>query len=285
MSRGMAMPDSVEYFLGRSNTVSLETKMSLGKGCSIVIWENQSDHIRYEAPHNHTFSLYLKGGEGTRRLDAGKAAGWPGAVCILPAGQCSEWEITDPFRFVHLYLSDAKLGSMYSEVNDCDARELDLVEENFVKKPHVAQPLAELARAAMSDNVLRAESAMADLIGNLPGRKAPLLGGLAPHMLRRVDDYIEAYLDTTIHLIDLAELVGISEFHFHRMFRMVRGAPPHAWITERRMSRAKRLLQSDMPISAITVDCGFSSQSHMTRAFRDRTGRTPAQYRKFLRSS
>lgn len=279
------MSRTVEYFLRRSSTVSLDTKMSLGMGSSVVIWENQNDHIFYEAPHNHTFSLYLKGGEGTRRVDAGKVAGWPGAVCILPAGQRSEWEITNPFRFVHLYLSDAKLRSMFSETHDCDARQLHLTEANFIDEPTVAQPLAELARAAVSDNILHAESALAELIGTLPGHRTRLRGGLAPHVLRRVEEYIEAYLATTIHLNDLANLAGMSEFHFHRMFRMVRGFPPHTWITERRVRLAKQLLRSDRPISEITADCGFSSQSHLTRVFRDKTGRTPAQYRRLLRNT
>ena len=276
---------TVEHFLGRSNAANLATKMSLGAGCSVAIWENQNDHVRYEAPHNHTFSLYLKGGTGTRRLDAGKVSGWPGAVCIMPAGQSSEWEITKRFRFVHLYLSDERLRSMFSEAHDCDARQLDLTEANFVDKPNVAQPLAELARAAMSNNMLHAEGALTDLIGVLPGRKARLLGGLAPHVLRRVEDYIEAYLATTIHLNDLALLANMSEFHFHRMFRLVRGCPPRAWITRQRVRRAKQFLRSDTPIAEVSVDCGFSSQSHLTRVFRNQTGRTPAQFRKLLRDT
>jgi AraC family transcriptional regulator len=279
------MSRTVEYFLGRSNAANLVTKMSLGAGCSSAIWENQNDHVRYEAPHNHTLSLYLKGGTGTRRLDAGNVSGWPGAVCIMPAGQSSEWEITNRFRFVHLYLSDERLRSMFSETHDCDARQLDLTEANFVDKPNVAQPLAELARAAMSNNMLHAEGALTDLIGGLSGRKARLLGGLAPHVLRRVEDYIEAYLTTTIHLNDLALLANMSEFHFHRMFRLVRGYPPHAWITGQRVRRAKQRLRSDTPIAEIAVDCGFSSQSHLTRVFRNQTGRTPAQFRKLLRDT
>jgi AraC family transcriptional regulator len=275
---------TVEHFLGHSNAANLATKMSLGAGCRVAIWENQNDHVRYEAPHNHTLSLYLKGGTGTRRLDAGKVSGWPGAVCIMPAGQSSEWEITKRFRFVHLYLSDERLRSMFSEAHDCDARQLDLTEANFVDKPNVAQPLAELARAAISNNMLHAEGALTDLIGELPGRKARLLGGLAPHVLRRVEDYIEAYLATTIHLSDLARLANMSEFHFHRMFRLVRGCPPHAWITVQRVRRAKQLLCSNTPVAEIAVDCGFSSQSHLTRVFRNQTGRTPAQFRKLLRA-
>lgn len=274
------MSRTVEHFLGRSNAENLATGLDLGAGCSVAIWENQNDHVRYEAPNNHTFSLYLKGGTGTRRLDAGRISGWPGAVCVMPAGQSSEWEITQAFRFVHLYLSDTRLRSLFSEAHDCDARHLNLVETNFANKPDLALPLAELARAVFSQNTLQADSAMADLIGVLPGRKIRFLGGLAPHILQRVDDYIEAYLATPIHLNDLASLANMSEYHFHRMFRLVRGCPPHSWITRQRVCRAREYLRSEAPIADIAVHCGFSSQSHLTRVFRAQTGRTPAQFRK-----
>lgn len=274
------MSQTVEHFLGRSNAENLATSLDLGAGCSVAIWENQNDHVRYEAPNNHTFSLYLKGGTGTRRLDAGRISGWPGAVCVMPAGQSSEWEITQPFRFVHLYLSDTRLRSQFSEAHDCDARLLDLVETNFANKPDLALPLAELARAVFSQNTLQADSAMADLVGALPGRQMRVLGGLAPHILRRVDDYIEAYIAAPIHLNDLASLANMSGFHFHRMFRLVRGCPPHSWVTMRRVCRARERLCSDTPIADIAVNCGFSSQSHLTRVFRAQTGRTPAQFRR-----
>ncbi|WP_228128480.1 helix-turn-helix domain-containing protein [Marinobacter daepoensis] len=59
-----------------------------------------------------------------------------------------------------------------------------------------------------------------------------------------MDDYIEAYLATPIHLTDLASLANMSGFHFHRMFRLVRGCPPHSWVTTRRVCRARELLCS-----------------------------------------
>ena len=274
------MHQTVEGFLSRSTGANATGKMDLGAGCGVVIWENQNDRVRYERPDNHTFSLYLKNGTGTRRLDAGGVAGWPGAVCVMPAGHQSDWEITTQFEFVHLYLSDEKLRSAFSKIHDCDARRLDLAEENFVDKPKVAGPLAELACAARSDDTLRAETALSELIGRLPGRAIRVSGGLPNHVLRRVEDYIDANLARVIHLDDLARLANMSGCHFHRMFRLARGCPPHDWITQHRVRRAKSLLRSQTSIAAVAVDCGFSSQSHLTRVFREQTGRTPGQYRR-----
>ncbi|MDT1062613.1 helix-turn-helix transcriptional regulator [Paracoccus sp. CPCC 101403] len=59
---------------------------------------------------------------------------------------------------------------------------------------------------------------------------------------------------------------------------------PHAWITERRVGRARHLLRGAMPIAQVAFACGFSSQSHLTRAFRKLAGRTPAEYRALARA-
>lgn len=276
------MSQTVEDFLSRSNGTAVAGKLNLGSGCGVVIWENQNDRISYERPANHTFSLYLANGTGTRRLDAGGVAGWPGAVCVMPAGHRSDWEITTPFRFVHLYLSDARLRSAFSEVHDCDARHLDVRETNFADKPELAAPLAQLARAAKSRQPLPAETALAQLIGRLPGRAPCVRGGLPAHVLRRVEDYIDAHLSAPIHLDDLAGLAGLSGFHFHRMFQLSRGCTPHAWITRHRVARAKTLILDGTPLAQAAVDCGFSSQSHLTRVFRAQTGLTPGQYRDAL---
>jgi AraC family transcriptional regulator len=277
------MRQTVEDFLSRSNGASATGKLNLGTGCGVVIWENRNDRVRYERPENHTFSLYLKNGTGTRRLDAGGVAGWPGAVCIMPAGHQSDWEITTPFQFVHLYLSDEKLRSTFSEIHDCDARRLNLGEENFVKKPEVTGPLAELARAARSNNTLQAETALVELIGRLRGSAIHVSGGLPPYVLRRVEEYIDANLSGSIHLGDLARLADMSGFHFHRMFRLARGSTPHDWITQHRVRRAKTLLRTEMSIAEVAVECGFSSQSHLTRVFREQAGCTPGQFRRACR--
>ena len=279
------MRHTVHDFLGRSPIARTTARLDLGAGCEVVIWCNHDDRIRYEAPQNHTFSLYLEGGTGTRRLDAGGVSGRPGAICVMPEGCGSEWEITAPFRFVHLYIPDARLRAGFSEVHDCDARRLDLREATFTEDAALAGALRALAGAAESGDPLRAESALAGLIGGLAAQAPQLRGGLAPHQLRRVDDWIAAHLEEVIHLDDLAALTGLSGYHFHRMFQLSRGMAPHAWVTARRVRRAQELLRGAAPIAEVAAACGFSSQSHLTRVFRARTGRTPAEYRTLARPS
>lgn len=254
----------------------------MGGARAITIWENCDDRISYDGPVGHTFSLYLRNGTGTRRLDGATAAGWPGAVCIMPEGHRSEWEITSAFRFVHLYLPDAGLRAAFAWTHDCDARQLDLRDQSFIQAPELAAPLADMARAACDEDILRADVALAELIARIPARRPVLHGGLPPRVLRRLDDWIDTHLDQPIRLVDLARLADLSEFHLHRMFRLSRGLAPHAWVRQRRIDRAKTLLRGDDPLGGIAATCGFSSQSHMTRAFKGATGVTPARYRALL---
>lgn len=271
---------SIRDVLDNSPVARVASTLDLGAGRAVTIWENHSDRVRYDTVRGHVFSLYLEGGTGTRRLDRGGRRGFAGAICIMPDGHSSEWEITRAFRFVHLYLPDQALRAGFARIHDCDARRLDLPEVTLADMPVLAEPMARLAMAAGQGDPLSAEIALAELLARLGPRQVVLRGGLAPHVLRRIDGWIDAHLDEVIHLADLAEIADLSPFHLHRMFRISRGTTLHDWITERRIDRARSLLNGPEPLVAVAVACGFASQSHLTRVFKSRVMLTPAAYRR-----
>jgi hypothetical protein len=67
-------------------------------------------------------------------------------------------------------------------------------------------------------------------------------------------------------------------------FRMVRtftrqiGLPPHAYLNQVRVNRAKQLLANGEPIALVAYETGFADQSHLTRHFKRLFGLTPGQY-------
>ena len=68
---------------------------------------------------------------------------------------------------------------------------------------------------------------------------------------------------------------------FSRHFRETLGRAPHAFVIDRRVERAKRLLsQGDLAVKEVASSCGFADQAHLTRVFRCRLGTTPAQLRR-----
>jgi AraC-like DNA-binding protein len=113
-----------------------------------------------------------------------------------------------------------------------------------------------------------------------PTPSARVRGGLPPKALRRVRDYIDAHLEDSIGLKDLAEVAGLSMFHFARAFKQSQGMTPNCYLFQRRVERAQQLLaDSDLPLSEIANATGFSDQSHFARRFRAHVGTTPAKYR------
>jgi AraC family transcriptional regulator len=111
-------------------------------------------------------------------------------------------------------------------------------------------------------------------------RSPPIIGGLGARRLRRVVDYIEAHLAENISLRDLAAMAGLSPHHFGEAFKASTGTPPHRYLIERRILRAKeRLLGADQSIAEIAVSLGFASHSHFAQHFRKLTGTTPSRFR------
>jgi AraC family transcriptional regulator len=103
---------------------------------------------------------------------------------------------------------------------------------------------------------------------------------LSSRRLRRATDYIEAHLDEDLSLLTLATEAGLSAVHFAREFKRLTGSAPHRYVLGRRLERARtQLARGDRSITEVALTVGFSSQSHLTTAFRRVYGTTPAAYR------
>jgi AraC family transcriptional regulator len=103
---------------------------------------------------------------------------------------------------------------------------------------------------------------------------------LSPHIRRRVTDHVEANLDGDLSLFRLADLAGLSPYHFARAFRNDLGDPPHRYVMRRRIARARDLIRSgDLPLAEVAEACGFSSQSRLTQVFSQEIGTSPGALR------
>jgi AraC family transcriptional regulator len=109
----------------------------------------------------------------------------------------------------------------------------------------------------------------------------PLRGGLAPWQERRAKELMSTHLNREISLAFVAGECKLSVSHFARSFKQCTGKPPHRWLLENRVEKAKELLiDAELPLAEIALECGFSDQSHFTRVFSRIAGTSPGTWQR-----
>jgi AraC family transcriptional regulator len=291
-----APPDALGHAVFRTMSgtdAQLERFTWLGDGLAAAVWQRNTDLAEtvYSEPGHHTLSCYLHGGYRIERKDAPGHFGGPGRLCSLPDWHESRWYVRDPLRLVHLYFMPEHLTRRAVVELDREPRELMLQDRTYFDDPQLARLCESLLEVPWqgADNLLRANEVAHETLSNLlqgqcalrPGQR--LKGGLAPHLRRRLADYIEAHLHEPLTLGLLAGLVNLSEFHLARMFRISFGMPPSGWIAARRIDRAKALLKADvLPLQQVADLCGYADLSHFSHRFRAAVGVPPGLYRRIL---
>lgn len=119
-------------------------------------------------------------------------------------------------------------------------------------------------------------------LGQTPFAQAK--GGLAPWMTQRCQELMRLRLAEDISLDELAAETKLSTFHFTRMFKQSFGVPPRAYLTQLRMEKACELLaKTDMSITEIAFEVGYSSNQVLARVFIKHNNITPSDYRRAVR--
>lgn len=139
---------------------------------------------------------------------------------------------------------------------------------------------------APTATTLERESLMTELLARLVARyarvrlyRAAWRGGERA-AVGRVRDYVAANYARNITLGELAKVANLSPFHLTRVFAKEVGMPPHAFQTQVRVARAKKLIRRGLPLSLVAAATGFADQSHLIRHFKRLLKITPGEYSK-----
>lgn len=98
--------------------------------------------------------------------------------------------------------------------------------------------------------------------------------------INKVVAYINDHLDESLDLKTLAEVAALSEFHFHRVFKALKGETIGAHISRLRIEAAARLLRySALSIEDIAFNIGYEAPAALSKAFKNQYGISPTQYR------
>lgn len=227
-----------------------------------------------------------------RRFDGrwSRAVCGPGTVSLLTRSQLSHWHWTEDVTVTHLYLTDAFVSGIAAEVTGRSVAEVMFGDVLRTDDPIVTAAIDTIAAEARSPEFgagLYVEAIGRQLVIHLLRKYASVRireglsrGELASAQRARAEDYIEANLARPMELGDIAAVLNMSAGTFARQFRRSTGMAPYAYVTERRLALARRLLdETELPTKQIAAMCGFCDQAHLTRMFSRRYGVSPAAFR------
>jgi AraC-like DNA-binding protein len=104
--------------------------------------------------------------------------------------------------------------------------------------------------------------------------------GLSAWQERTAKRLMMEHLVSGIQVATVARECALSRSHFSRAFKNSTGLAPRDWFQLARLTRAKALLeQTQLSISQVSSECGFADQSHFTRMFSKKFGKTPGKWR------
>lgn len=239
------------------------------------------------APHTHegyAIGVIESGAERFRYRGSSHIApqGW--VVAVNPGEMHTGEAAIERGWSYRMFYPDVSLVQRAASPDEARTLDVPFFSTPVIHDPMLAGMLSQLHLAlATSPSALERESRLTWTFAQLVMRHAdtrfierPTRGGRS--IVQHVRTYLEEHATENVSLDELASLVQLSPFHLLRVFRETMGLPPHSYLTQLRVTRAKRLIASSMPLAEVAGAVGFSDQSHLTRHFKAQVGVTPGQY-------
>ncbi|MBI5719733.1 MAG: helix-turn-helix transcriptional regulator [Burkholderiales bacterium] len=215
-------------------------------------------------------------GVRTHDLSAGAIGLFDGRPCRLCDWSCRS------VRRIMIALDATGLGE--AEVLAGLRQELEFRDDELAA---VLRAMVHEVDAGCPNGALYAESLSMGVllrVAQLHGRQQRERGTLSAAQLHRVDELIAEGVAGELTLTALAGAAGFSKAQFVRLFRRATGTSPHRYVLQRRLERARQLIEgSSMPLAAVAHEAGFASQSHLSSTFARAYGCTPGDARRSAR--
>ena len=270
------------------------TEGRIGSECPLYVerWVYQATTVNVAGIACPVLVTHL-GGARVREGDENhwRLTSLPSQSILIPPHTPTSWHYSGPVDDVAFYLLDphggiqerlSNLATMHGEPMQFADALVAAAAQQLVDELHNGDSADESFMSRLAAVVLE------QVLRVLTASNASAVHPQHAHFsrLQKVLRHINAHLSDPLSSQDLAALVRVSESHFRRIFCDAVGMPPHRYIHGRRLAQARKLLaMSDLPISVIADECGFYSQSHLTRCFQATHAITPAAYRRQTKRS
>ncbi|WP_462380601.1 AraC family transcriptional regulator [Pseudomonas sp. Marseille-QA0892] len=211
----------------------------------------------------------------------------PGQIFLLEPGEIHDGDAPTEggFTYSMLYLESAWLERALLSLNDAPMHPGSPgFASTLIQRPELLLAIAHVV-TALSSNELRIvrqtalDTLLVQLSQHLRWAKPVRTSAHLPIAAVRAREYLHAHPNEDVGLDDLAAISGASRFQLSRAFKQAFGLPPHAYLIQLRLTRARQLLAKGDTPADVAFALGFADQSHLGRWFRRAYGLTPAHYR------
>jgi AraC-like DNA-binding protein len=270
----------------------------LGAGDSVKFWreprfdglECLAARFRNHVYERHTHETFVIGTiiAGCERFElAGvQYAARGGDLCFVHPDTVHDGRPEgEGYAYRMIYPSAAQLASHAAELTGRAPRGTLTFPEPVVHDPELSYAFV-AAHQAMERRAssLETDEAMISVMARILVRHAKLVPwqlGKPLHErpgVARAREYLTANFTENVDLATLASVAGLSRAHLIRAFKAETGLTPHAFMIDRRVRLARRMLLSGGAPVEVAAASGFADQAHMTRAFKARIGTTPGSF-------
>ena len=254
---------------------------------SVGVYNSQLVHKTAVSPNRKTtmFELELPlDDNAVSYIDGEQCRSSPSTVICAKPGQMRHSRLPYKCYYVHMIVTQGRLLEKLMQL------------PNFVEFSNPG-PVTELFRSMCShytghtlENDMLVHSDLLRLICLLlkqaPPGKCHAMRSNNHKVIESTLQYISGHLNEELTLEALAEKASFSPVYFHKLFRTSTGKTLHRYIEEQRIRRSVDLLvTTDLTLSRIAYECGFSSQSYFSYAFKRSMGVTPRAYAKKIAAS
>ncbi|MFD7629097.1 AraC family transcriptional regulator [Streptomyces sp. NPDC059851] len=248
----------------------------------------RAHYIRHAFPrhaHDGYVIAAVTGGIEEVGLPGGTVHAGPGSVVLInpEVPHTARAGAPEGWAYATLYPSRELIADVAAEI--AGLRGTPGFTVDSVTDPQTSHAITEVHRAAEEGDALTADTLLRTAVariltrhaGPLPARTARSAGASDAARARAV---LQDRMADAPSLEQLAAELGTSPFALLRAFRERYGMPPHTWLTDARVRRARRLLDAGTAPAEAAVAVGFTDQPHLNRHFTRIVGVTPGAYRR-----
>jgi AraC family transcriptional regulator len=196
----------------------------------------------------------------------------------------------EPFEAMYVFVELSLLQRALEEVFRTDAahvrlRDASAFDDEGLNSLLVLLRTELMRREASSSFVEGIAQAIAIHLAREYGETNEELHDVSPSLpgfkLRQITDWMAEHLAEEFSLERLAEQVGLSRFHFQRLFKAATGVSPSRYQINLRLNTARQLLrETKMSVVDVALEVGYTDPSHFAQLFRRETRLSPSEYRR-----